>query len=429
MTLGDRVRVLRRRRGLTQEVVAHLVGHSERWLRDIETGAVDLRVSDAIRLADALGVEVANLLDDAGDARPQSADQQGGDRANGAGRLSAGHVLHSPPTGDSLRTIDDAAWPDHERLTEAVDGSAIVDVRLTESLSCFARQLFGLWGRVPPSDFRQLAHGLLGTLHALMGHPMPSKLRRELESAGACTATMAGYTSSLVGRPDDAAVYLEIAERLGRDAGDAEGEALALLFSSQLYSRVCPARQATGDPPRAQALLEAADRRLGRTTAPIANAWVLMRAAEEVAGRDEAAAFRLVDEADRLMAGAGPPPADGMCCRWGMGLHVAFRGNISVLAGHPMRGIALLERAVAALPRELVATRPMATADLGGAYAQVGEIEHACTLLGEALGQAKAASLPVPVKRVRSVRAQRLAGYEAVASVRELDEQLTNHAR
>jgi hypothetical protein len=146
-----------------------------------------------------------------------------------------------------------------------------------------------------------------------------------------------------------------------------------------------------------------------------------------VAGQDELAAFRLADEADRLTAGAGPIPADGVCSGWSMDLHVVYRGSISVIAGHPERGIPLLEAALAALPKELVATRPMATADLGGAYAQLGEIDHACALLGQALAQAVAAGLPDPVARVRRHRDQRLSGHAGLAAVRELDDQLREH--
>src|SRR5215472_9493061 len=67
--VGGRIRGLRRSRGLSQAVVAHLVGHSERWLRDVETGAVDLWVSDALQLAEALQVDVAKLLGSTDDGR------------------------------------------------------------------------------------------------------------------------------------------------------------------------------------------------------------------------------------------------------------------------------------------------------------------------------------------------------------------------
>jgi transcriptional regulator with XRE-family HTH domain len=323
-------------------------------------------------------------------------------------------------------SLGEPAALDPDRLDTVLEETVRIDRRVVESLGFVARRFRKRWGNEPPGVIRRQLHSHLEVLLTLLDQPMGGDLRRDLESAAATTAVFAGFVSILVGRPDTAAVYLQVALRRAKDAADAESEAMALLFSSQLYSRVCPTRPA-GDPARARALLEAADHRLGRTTAPVANAWVLLRAAEEVAGQDELAAFRLADEADRLTAGAGPIPADGVCSGWSMDLHVVYRGSISVIAGHPERGIPLLEAALAALPKELVATRPMATADLGGAYAQLGEIDHACALLGQALAQAVAAGLPDPVARVRRHRDQRLSGHAGLAAVRELDDQLREH--
>lgn len=313
---------------------------------------------------------------------------------------------------------------DSDRLDAVLEETVRVDPRVVQSLGFVARQFNKRWGSEPPHVIRRQMHLHLEVLLTILDHAMASDLRRDLESAAATTAACAGSVSILVGRPDTASVYLQLALRWARDADDAEGEAAALLFSSRLYSHVCPARP-TGDPARAQALLEAADHRLGRTTAQVANAWVLLRAAEEVAGTDELAAFRLADEADRLVAAAGAIPADGVCSRWSTDLQVAYRGNINILAGRPASGIPLLEAALADFGKDRVATRPMATADLGGAYAQLGEIDHACTLLGEALAQAQAAGLPDPVMRVRRIREQRLGAHPAHPAVRELDERLS----
>jgi transcriptional regulator with XRE-family HTH domain len=60
-SIGDRVRIQRRRRGLTQARLAHLVGRSDRWLHDVEHGDVDPRLSDAIALARVLGIAVDDL--------------------------------------------------------------------------------------------------------------------------------------------------------------------------------------------------------------------------------------------------------------------------------------------------------------------------------------------------------------------------------
>lgn len=316
---------------------------------------------------------------------------------------------------------------DPDLLDSVLEETVRVDPRVVEGLGYVARQFRKRWGREPTHVVRRQVRAHLEAILVLLDHPMGGDTRRDLEAAAATTAVFAGLVSIAVGRLDSAAVYLEIALRNAREAEDAENEAMALLFSSQLHSRICPPRP-TGDPVMARSLLEAADQRLGRTTAPVANAWVLLRTAEEEAAADVRAAFRLADEADRLTAAAGPIPIDGLCSRWSTDLHVAYRGNIFVLAGQPARGIPLLEAALAAFPKEMVATRPMATADLGDAYAQLGEIDHACALLGQALAQAAAAGVADPVMRVGKVREQRLAAYAGHASVRELDEQLQARA-
>ena len=46
---------------MTQAVLAQLVGRSARWLLSVEQGQVDPRLSDAARLAAALGVHLDDI--------------------------------------------------------------------------------------------------------------------------------------------------------------------------------------------------------------------------------------------------------------------------------------------------------------------------------------------------------------------------------
>ena len=320
-------------------------------------------------------------------------------------------------------TLGEPSGLDPERLSAALDETSRIDRRLVENLGFVARQFATRWGHEPVHRIRQQLHAHLQAVHGLLDEAMPGELRRGLESAAATTATFAGMVSVLTGHLDDAVVYLQLAERLAREAADAEGEAMALMFSSHLYSCVCPGGLG-GDRAQAQALLEAADRRLRRRTSPVASAWVLMRMAEELAaGGDDAEAGRCIDEADRLVSN-GQIPQDGICSRWSMDIHTAYRGNVAVLSGHPERGIPLLEAALAVLREDAVATRSTATVDLGGAYAQRGEIDHACELLTRALTQAVAAGLPEPVKRVRRIHDQQLCAHPTVPAVRRLGDRL-----
>ncbi|MDA3644328.1 helix-turn-helix domain-containing protein [Saccharopolyspora indica] len=63
MTIGERVAFYRQRRGLTQAVLAGLVGRSEDWLRKVEHAVLPLdRLSVLRRLASALDVSLGDLI-------------------------------------------------------------------------------------------------------------------------------------------------------------------------------------------------------------------------------------------------------------------------------------------------------------------------------------------------------------------------------
>ena len=62
-TVGERVARYRRRRGISQEVLAGLLGRSVEWLAQFERGAKELdRLSTLVAIADALGIEPVTLL-------------------------------------------------------------------------------------------------------------------------------------------------------------------------------------------------------------------------------------------------------------------------------------------------------------------------------------------------------------------------------
>src|SRR5919108_2792 len=60
--VGDRIRVYRRRRGLSQRQLAELVGRSETWLSQVERGILPVEnLGILIRLAEVLRVQVRVL--------------------------------------------------------------------------------------------------------------------------------------------------------------------------------------------------------------------------------------------------------------------------------------------------------------------------------------------------------------------------------
>lgn len=61
--LGSAIKLRRENQGLSQERLAMMVGSSKSHIWRIETGRVGVGLDDLVRIADALDIEVRQLLD------------------------------------------------------------------------------------------------------------------------------------------------------------------------------------------------------------------------------------------------------------------------------------------------------------------------------------------------------------------------------
>lgn len=120
MTIGERVAFYRRHRGLSQEVLAGLVGRSGDWLRKVEHNVLPLdRLSVLRRLAEALDVSLGDLI---GEPVLMSWSNQSSRRTVPALRvalLDHRQFLDTPPTGappslDLLAAEIAAQWDDYQ---------------------------------------------------------------------------------------------------------------------------------------------------------------------------------------------------------------------------------------------------------------------------------------------------------------------------
>jgi transcriptional regulator with XRE-family HTH domain len=97
MPIGERIRLYRRRRGLSQPKLAQLIGRSESWLSQVERGvrSVD-RFSTIIELARVLRVQVVDLT-----GRPLSLAPNGGAHFEAVDALRRALMSYSaiPPHG------------------------------------------------------------------------------------------------------------------------------------------------------------------------------------------------------------------------------------------------------------------------------------------------------------------------------------------
>lgn len=310
---------------------------------------------------------------------------------------------------------------DPERLNRALEETLRVDRPLVEGLTFVARRFPTEWGRQPHHVLRRHVHGHLYAVHALLDGMMPGESRRQLEAAGATAATLAGLMSLLLEVYEDAAAYLKIGARLAESAGDAEVQALALVFASHLSSAIEPDAQ-WPEPALARAQIEEAARLVSPGTAPLARAWVLLRAAQEHAwAGDELGAYRLLDVAEGLSA-VGRVPADGLVSQWSADAHLTFEGEVAAMCGRTDQAIFLFEEGLATLGPDVVARRPRALSDLAAAHARRGNVDYACDLLVEAYQLARRAGLSDRIPRILSVRDRYLARHAAEPAVRRLDE-------
>jgi hypothetical protein len=348
---------------LSQAVVAHRLGKTVHWYRDVESGGADLLVSDMLRLAGILDINVADLLD----------------RRTG------------------------------------------VDGWLVEHLCTVGRALPKNLGRLPVPALARWARAHLRSVCALLDVPMPGALKRVLQSTAAESATLAGLLLIELGTPDRAGVYLRLAIRLASDAGNEDVRALALIFASELCSCVRPNGRHE-NPSMARALLEAAER--SATSGGPVRARALLRLAEErVFAGDETEANRLLD-AGGWIAGPDLVSDEGVQGLWDSAYPLAFRGNVARLAGQPEQACRLLENALEILHQRSPSNRAKMTVELSRAYAEHGDIDHACDLLSDAHTTAHEAGLKGVLRGIQRLRERHFTRYATEPSVCRLDERL-----
>jgi transcriptional regulator with XRE-family HTH domain len=142
MTIGQRVAFYRRRRGLSQDVLAGLVGRTAEWLRKVETNRADLDRLSVIRtLATALDVPLGDLI-----GEPSLFEWTEG----------SGHR-----TIPALRT----ALRDYRHLSPAM---ARTDAEQPPPLADLEHDVAGIWRSYQHSRYGDLARHLPGLINACL---------------------------------------------------------------------------------------------------------------------------------------------------------------------------------------------------------------------------------------------------------------------
>jgi transcriptional regulator with XRE-family HTH domain len=193
LTTGERVRILRERKGMSREVLAGLVGRSVGWLRKIETNERQLRsLPMMVRLAEAL-------------------------RLSDVGEL----------TGDDVRmpldTWNRVAHPSISAIRDAVHGSLYRQAvpLAPQSAEVLSGRVSEAWRVWHTSRFQRTEVGnLLPGLIADIDHAMRQERSRELAVVSASLYALAQQYAAHIAEPELYWVMVDRSVRAAEDADD-----------------------------------------------------------------------------------------------------------------------------------------------------------------------------------------------------------------
>lgn len=267
--LGLWVRQRRIERGLTQHVLAELLGRSQRWLVDVEAGSLQPKFVDVLGLVDALRADITEVPGASRARRPPDPRKlvgQEGDETNRRDFL-----------GWIATAAGSAALVDVERLTsQVVDTAWLAEADLVTA---------GL-------DAQRSAVAAASLLPAILGHLASLEGRLPASADATAKAALLAGNQLMETQPGLAYRCFVLAESLGT----ATVRAKSMNGRAALYGR-------NGDLPHALSLQEEAIGLLGRTSPMLCAALLARRAELHAEMGHDAAAMRDLDAADRAMTG------------------------------------------------------------------------------------------------------------------------------
>ncbi|WP_263252691.1 helix-turn-helix domain-containing protein [Saccharopolyspora rosea] len=286
-TIGERIQIIRERRGKSRPVVAGLVGRSAEWLKAVEKGRLHPpRWEKLVQLADALGVQ--DLSELTGEKPPTTIVGRGSHEVVPAMReaieetmLSVSPEPRPDPAELHRRTADAwALWhssPTPRKSVGAVLPQIIRDARRAT--------------RVLDGDERRQAHAALSAAYALAEQVlawvsdsallwlsadrcMASAEQADDPAALAGAAWVVGNVWRATGREDDAYRLVTDAAGLLEPYLDSDGDGVRALWGScRLHAAITAARMGReGDALRN---LDQADDMAGRLPGGYAHPWTL----------------------------------------------------------------------------------------------------------------------------------------------------------
>lgn len=208
--IGARLRALRRRRGMSLDVLAGLSGKSAAYLSMIENGKRPLdRYSLIVCLADALGVPPADLLPGAPASSPAAADPPAGPRV-------------SARTGDR-RVVQALDAVGGEQLDGAADNLAALVDHYSHAICA-----------VPPAAIYDELLAVRSHADAMISRAGRAPRRADLVTAACWLSNLLAVAACDMGEHATARVWCTDSQRRSQEAGNPEPAAWALLTRSMI---------------------------------------------------------------------------------------------------------------------------------------------------------------------------------------------------
>lgn len=382
-------------------VDAHMIGRWERGVRRPTPRYVALLCELFQRGADELG-----LVDDAAPAVPKEND------------VRRRQFLQYLAAMGGVTVLDWERLAAPSPATDRIDEYLFQDLRtLTDG---YARQVEVLGPRSLAPALRSHLAILSGSLQA----SQPPTMRRRLQSLAGETAALAGRLAHLMENRNEAHACWTFAAGLAREAQDGELLAFVLALWRSQHSSI-PHGGRGGEPARAIRLLDEAASVLGDRAAPHLRAFVLAsRAEDRAAAGDGYAASRDLDLAQGALDVAREPH-EGFFAGWDAGRIAGYRGSCLLALNRPEEAGVALEQALVMTSSRRAGQRSAVLTDLAAAYARQREVEHACTLLADAVAMARRTGLAELVQRAQGAR-RHLAPWRRTAAVQRLHERFSS---
>jgi transcriptional regulator with XRE-family HTH domain len=434
-------------RGLSQEAWAGLAGVSRPWLSQLESNKKSPRVDDLEKLLRPLGFTVERFFAEGSLSPSTGPATSAHDQANvtahpsvilPAGRtgyagylqeegdVSRGSALHLLAL-DGIALAAAASTIDLERLVAAAANPQIVDAGLIDGLRTITRSLASQ-RQVVASDallVPMLAHR--DNLYRLFVGVGSELQRRNLGCVLAETSIVASRLFSAAGDRSQALASCAFARALAIKLDDPVLGSTALLFESNLHSDAATLIDSRGDIMLGLRLLTQAAA-VDRSLSPAARARIAAEQAQAFAVvglREEctAALRRAEDAANQI----GDGDRVGLFSDWTAARLPVYAGTCWLFLAEAKKAVMALEEA----SQDAKASQPnvalAAQVDLASAYAESGELEEGCRILGETFAELIDMGNERGLRRARRAR-ERLVRWENEPPVRDLDERIGSFA-